>query len=68
MEDQENNIVLYVLFRAVSHFEEQYKRFPGIHDEEVETDIPLLKKSVIAILSALGINSNPIKDEYIHEM
>ena len=68
MEDQENNLKIYVLLRAVWHFEELHKRLPGIHDEEVEADIPLLKKSVLAVINALGISNNSIKDEIIHEM
>jgi len=68
LEDQEDNLKIYVLLRAVCHFEEQHKRLPGIHDEDVEGDIPLLKKSVLAVISALGINNNSIKDEIIHEM
>jgi hypothetical protein len=67
LEDQENNLKIYVLLRAVSHFEEQHKRMPGIHDGEVESDIPLLKKSVLAVINALGLNNNSIKDEIIHE-
>jgi len=68
LEDQENNLKIYVLLRAVWHFEEQHKRLPGIHDEEVESDIPLLKKSVLAVINALGISNNSVKDEIIHEM
>lgn len=105
LEDQENDLKIYVLLRAVSHFEEQFKRLPGlfpfhplfisfsflfpsfsfsflflfcklrlndrnegIHDEEVETDIPMLKKSVLSVLGSMGISNSPIKDEFIHEM
>ncbi|KAJ3091270.1 NEDD8-activating enzyme E1 regulatory subunit [Quaeritorhiza haematococci] len=68
LEDLDSNVVYYVLFRAVDRFYETHKRYPGVHNEEVESDINLLKKCVTALLSKWGVTSTSVSDDHIHEM
>jgi len=68
LEEPNNNAVFYLLLRSVDRFYAQYGRYPGWTDEQVQTDIPLLKQHVASLLSDLSINSSAVPDEAIHEI
>ncbi|RDD43316.1 NEDD8-activating enzyme E1 regulatory subunit [Trichoplax sp. H2] len=57
----------YVLLRAVDKFFEQYNRYPGMFDDQVETDIWSLRNCVNGLLHDWSL-PNTISDDYIHEM
>lgn len=40
----------------------------GVHLEEFENDIGLLRKCVNAVLSSWELNSTMVSDDYVHEM
>jgi hypothetical protein len=64
----DNNAVWYVLIRAQDLFYQTHFRLPGIHNNEVETDIPLLKKCVVTLLQEWDIPIEAVPDDHIHEM
>ncbi|XP_070575190.1 NEDD8-activating enzyme E1 regulatory subunit-like [Ptychodera flava] len=68
LENPDNEIVFYILLRAVDRFYSQYSRYPGFYDDQVEADIPKLKNCLNNILQEWGLSPSLIKDDYIHEM
>ncbi|XP_060084500.1 NEDD8-activating enzyme E1 regulatory subunit-like isoform X2 [Ylistrum balloti] len=66
-EDSDDEVVFYVLLRAVDRFYEEFNRFPGCYNDQVEPDIPRLKVSLVKVLQEWGL-SPTIKDDYIHEI
>jgi len=62
------NSVFYVLIRAVDRFYTAHHRFPGTFDDEVESDIPLLKSTVGAFLNEIGVDTDKVSNDHIHEM
>lgn len=66
LQDLDGNIAFYLLFRGVDQFFKSHRRYPG--EEDVETDIGFLKKSVTAVLASLSLPTNSISDDLIHEM
>lgn len=66
LEDEDDDVVHYLMLRAVQKFYAEYNRYPGSDTDSVETDIPKLKVSLNKLLSEMGI-SVPIKDEYSYE-
>jgi len=54
--------------RAVDKFRQTHFRYPGAHNNQVELDIPLLKKTVVSMLSKSGLANELVPDDYIHEM
>ncbi|KAJ3125154.1 NEDD8-activating enzyme E1 regulatory subunit [Physocladia obscura] len=67
-EDLESNIGLYLGLRAVDAFYTANRRFPGFHDQEVESDIGLLKKTVASMLLKMGLSAGLLNDDLIHEI
>ncbi|XP_064610476.1 NEDD8-activating enzyme E1 regulatory subunit-like isoform X2 [Liolophura sinensis] len=68
LEDEDcDDLVFYVLIRGVDKFYEEYNRYPGWYNGQVETDIPLMKTCVSRLLHDWGLNAS-IKDDFIHEM
>jgi len=59
--DNSDTVVYYVLLRAVDRFHSQMNRYPGLYDEHVELDIPVVKVSrglitiIIIIVSSSSI-------------
>lgn len=41
--EEGDDVLFYILLRAVDRFYEKYSRFPGVDNDNVEPDIPLLK-------------------------
>ncbi|XP_022100909.1 NEDD8-activating enzyme E1 regulatory subunit-like [Acanthaster planci] len=67
LENPDSEVVLYVLLRAADRFYNQYNRFPGSYDDQVEGDTFKLKSCVHNILHEWGVNFT-MKDDYINEM
>ncbi|KAJ3037594.1 NEDD8-activating enzyme E1 regulatory subunit [Rhizophlyctis rosea] len=68
LHDLEDNIVYYVLHRAVDRFYETHKRYPGYHNQEVETDVGILKKTVTSLLNEWQLSGTTISDDHVHEI
>ncbi|KAE8608368.1 hypothetical protein XENTR_v10011485 [Xenopus tropicalis] len=66
MENQDNEIVLYLMLRAVDRFQKQLGRYPGIYNYQIEGDIGKLKSCLNGLLQEYGL-SLTVKDEYIQE-
>ncbi|CAD5119102.1 DgyrCDS7747 [Dimorphilus gyrociliatus] len=64
VEDEDDDLVYYVLLRAVSRYYLCYSNYPGIY--EVEDDIMNLKSCVTRLLQQWKITCS-IKDDLIHE-
>ncbi|XP_019628819.1 PREDICTED: NEDD8-activating enzyme E1 regulatory subunit-like [Branchiostoma belcheri] len=67
LENPDSEIALYIMLRAVDRFQQQYGRYPGYYDDQVEADIPKLKACMCGLLQEWSL-SPYIKDEYVHEM
>ncbi|KAL8589935.1 hypothetical protein ACOMHN_024022 [Nucella lapillus] len=68
LESEEGDDVLYyILLRGVDRFYEEFNRYPGLHNDEVEPDTPKLKACLSRLLHDWGL-SGSVKDDYIHEM
>ena len=50
--DNNDNVVYYVLLRAVDRFYSQMNRYPGLYDEHVELDIPVVKVTASSAAAA----------------
>ncbi|KAG9298440.1 hypothetical protein G9A89_008704 [Geosiphon pyriformis] len=71
LRDPDDNIVHYVLIRAIDRFYEAHQRYPDAAtlDDEGESEFHLFKKTVTAFLNELGINTSlPHLDDFIHEI
>ncbi|KAM4722370.1 NEDD8-activating enzyme E1 regulatory subunit isoform 2-T3 [Rhinophrynus dorsalis] len=66
MENPDNEIVLYLMLRAVHRFQKQLDRYPGVYNYQVEGDIGKLKSCLNGLLQEYGLSLN-VKDEYIQE-
>lgn len=64
----DDNGKFYVLLRAVDRFFTAHGRFPGSENDNVLTDLPLLKEIVGNFLTEHGIEADAVKDDVIHEM
>jgi len=64
--DEHNNLRWYIAFRAADRFQSTHYRVAGHNDDEVETDIPLLKSIASTIAADLGVDL-PSLDEVVHE-
>lgn len=67
LEHEDNDILFYVLLRAVDRFCSEYRRCPGRNNDDVESDIIKLKSCVSALMQDWGC-SQITKDDYIHEI
>ncbi|KAI9138832.1 NEDD8-activating enzyme E1 regulatory subunit [Paraphysoderma sedebokerense] len=71
LENHDNHVSIYVLFRAVDLFYETHKRYPAAHVDEIDTDTPLLKRSVNEVLKTMDIPPNAdtasVLDEWVQE-
>ncbi|KAK7504555.1 hypothetical protein BaRGS_00004041, partial [Batillaria attramentaria] len=65
--EEEDDVVFYVLLRLVDRFYEEYNRYPGLDNDHVEPDIPKLKACLHKLLHDWGLSST-VKDDYIHEI
>ncbi|KAG5200515.1 hypothetical protein JEQ12_005049 [Ovis aries] len=66
MDNPDNEIVLYLMLRAVDRFHKQHGRYPGVSNYQVEEDIGKLKSCLTSFLQEYGL-SVMVKDDYVHE-
>ncbi|XP_074226727.1 NEDD8-activating enzyme E1 regulatory subunit isoform X2 [Camelus bactrianus] len=66
MDNPDNEIVLYLMLRAVDRFHKQHGRYPGMSNYQVEEDIGKLKSCLTGFLQEYGL-SVMVKDDYVHE-
>ncbi|XP_012515914.1 PREDICTED: NEDD8-activating enzyme E1 regulatory subunit [Propithecus coquereli] len=66
MDNPDNEIVLYLMLRAVDRFHKQHGRYPGVSNYQVEDDIGKLKSCLTGFLQEYGL-SVMVKDDYVHE-
>ncbi|XP_063294365.1 NEDD8-activating enzyme E1 regulatory subunit [Pelobates fuscus] len=66
MENPDNEIVLYLMLRAVNRFQKQHGRYPGIYHYQIEGDFGKLKSCLQGFLQEYGLSLS-VKDEYIQE-
>ncbi|XP_062966576.1 NEDD8-activating enzyme E1 regulatory subunit isoform X2 [Cynocephalus volans] len=66
MDNPDNEIVLYLMLRAVDRFHKQHGRYPGVATYQVEEDIIKLKSCLTGFLQEYGL-SVMVKDDYVHE-
>ncbi|XP_047385790.1 NEDD8-activating enzyme E1 regulatory subunit isoform X2 [Sciurus carolinensis] len=66
MDNPDNEIVLYLMLRAVDRFHKQHGRYPGVSNYQVEEDIGKLKSCLTGFLQEYGL-SVTVKDDYVHE-
>ena len=64
------NASLLVILRAVDKYLEQYQRYPGMYDGELEEDVALLKGAVGGVLAEAGIANatTSVSDDLVVEM
>jgi amyloid beta precursor protein binding protein 1 len=61
------DLVYYILLRAVDRFFVDSNRFPGEYDDLIEPDIPAMKGNIHRLLHEWGVTQS-VKDDFIHEM
>ncbi|XP_073082976.1 NEDD8-activating enzyme E1 regulatory subunit isoform X2 [Manis javanica] len=66
MDNPDNEIVLYLMLRAVDRFYKQHGRYPGVSNYQVEEDVGKLKSCLTGFLQEHGL-SVMVKDDYVHE-
>ncbi|CAG2162247.1 unnamed protein product [Oppiella nova] len=64
---EDDELRYYLLMRLVDKFYSFHNRFPGERNDEVESDVSVLKTYLKEISSDFGSNS-VVKDDLIHEM
>ncbi|XP_076448750.1 NEDD8-activating enzyme E1 regulatory subunit-like isoform X2 [Babylonia areolata] len=65
--EEGDDVLFYILLRGVDRFYEEYNRYPGLHNDDVEPDTPKLKTCLSKLLHDWGLSGN-VKDDYVHEM
>lgn len=68
LQDPDDNAVFYLALRAVDRFYVKHGRYPGWLNEQVQSDIPLLRQQADQLLSELGLDPGLLADKYIQEM
>ncbi|MEE6499819.1 hypothetical protein FKM82_003598 [Ascaphus truei] len=66
MENPDNEIVLYLMLRAVDRFHKQHGRYPGVYNYQIEGDTSKLKSCLNGFLQEYSL-SLTVKDDYIQE-
>ncbi|KAM8947650.1 NEDD8-activating enzyme E1 regulatory subunit [Pelodytes ibericus] len=66
MENPDNEIVLYLMLRAVDRFQKQHGRYPGVYNYQIEGDFGKLKSCLNGLLQEYGLSLS-VKDDYIQE-
>jgi len=69
-QNPDSEATYYLILRAVDRFQTDFNVIPGGDDHQFEADIGRLKSCVSNIMSECyrGINSNLVKDDYVHEV
>ncbi|XP_068117926.1 NEDD8-activating enzyme E1 regulatory subunit [Hyperolius riggenbachi] len=66
MENPDNEIVFYLMLRAVDRFHKQHGRYPGVYNYQVEGDYGKLKTCLNGLLQEQELSLS-VKDDYIQE-
>ncbi|KAL4234507.1 NEDD8-activating enzyme E1 regulatory subunit [Mactra antiquata] len=66
-DEEPDDVIFYVLLRAIDSFYDKYNCFPGWYTDQVESDVIKLKTCLSKLMHDWGLNCM-IKDDYIHEM
>lgn len=66
MENPDNEIVFYLMLRAVDRFYKQHGRYPGVYNYQVDSDFGKLKTCLNGFLQEYGLSLS-VKDDYIQE-
>lgn len=68
LEHSDNDMVFYVLLRAVDRFYSEYNEYPGYCNDELGTDIKNLRTCLCRIVQEWGSSPLMSRDDYILEM
>lgn len=55
-------------FAVYCRFRNTHGRYPGVHDSNVEDDVPQLKLAAQQLLGEIGAASGQLQDDYVAEM
>jgi NEDD8-activating enzyme E1 regulatory subunit len=66
-EESDDDLIFYLLIRAVESFYSEYNRYPGTNNDSFDLDVTMLKKFLNKLLNEHRINIT-IKEEYVYEM
>ncbi|XP_075045125.1 NEDD8-activating enzyme E1 regulatory subunit [Mixophyes fleayi] len=66
MDNPDNEIVFYLMLRAVDRFQKQHGRYPGVYNYQIEGDFGKLKTCLNGFLQEYGLSLS-VKDDYIQE-
>ncbi|XP_071089185.1 NEDD8-activating enzyme E1 regulatory subunit-like [Haliotis cracherodii] len=68
LEDEEgDDVIFYILLRGVDKFYEEFNRYPGWYNDQVESDIIKLKACIVKLLHDWGLPPT-VKDDFVHEI
>ena len=67
LENQDSELVYYVLLRAADQFHSLYKSIPGENDANFESDIAQMKSIISSMIQRWGLSTCSIRDEHITE-
>lgn len=68
LENQDSELVYYVLLRAADQFYSLFKFYPGEKDGAFEADVAQMKSMVSSLLQKWGFMSHSIRDDHIIEL
>ncbi|XP_063801615.1 NEDD8-activating enzyme E1 regulatory subunit isoform X2 [Pseudophryne corroboree] len=66
MENPDNEIVFYLMLRAVDRFHKKHGRYPGVYDNQIEGDLEKLETCLNDFLQEYGLSFS-VKEDYIQE-
>ena len=67
LENQDSDLVYYILLRAAEQFYSMYKSYPGEKGNAFESDVAQMKSTVASLLQQWGASMYSIPDEHITE-
>eukprot|EP01132_Coremiostelium_polycephalum_P005270 gene5270-6561_t len=68
LQQPDSSLVFYIVLRCIDRFYQTYNRYPGFNDEEIDSDITLLKSTLTSYLQEYSIPISLVKDDYIAEL
>ncbi|XP_046848875.1 NEDD8-activating enzyme E1 regulatory subunit-like [Xenia sp. Carnegie-2017] len=67
LRNEDENDVMYILFRAIYKFRSNHHRYPGSSEEHVKSDCEKLQSYVSGLMEQWGLNGE-IKEDYVQEI
>ncbi|XP_046848846.1 NEDD8-activating enzyme E1 regulatory subunit-like [Xenia sp. Carnegie-2017] len=67
LRNEDENDVMYILFRAISKFRSKHDRYPGSSEEHVKSDCEKLQSYVGGLMEQWELNGE-IKEDYVQEI